>query len=59
MLAALRQAKIPVPMLSGFDYTAETKAVWQQVNEEREYGERDRNDYASWAITQVPDYLRE
>ena len=33
MLAALRQAKIPVPMIPEFDYTKECAAVWALINE--------------------------
>lgn len=35
MMAALRQAKIPVPLAEGFDFKAEMQAVWDEVNEER------------------------
>lgn len=39
ILAALRQKKIPVPMVTEFNYTDECKAVWAVVNEETErYG---------------------
>lgn len=34
VLAALRQAKIPLP-LSDFDFEAECKAIWEQANEDR------------------------
>jgi hypothetical protein len=35
LLAAIRQAKIPVPLFSSdFNYTEECKAVWAKINEE-------------------------
>lgn len=58
ILATLRQAKVPVPMMQGFNFSEECKKIWQEVNEEREYDRKERNDYASWAIEQVPDYLK-
>ncbi len=36
MLAALRQAKIPVPIAEGFDFTAEMKAIFSEINENRQ-----------------------
>lgn len=33
ILAALRQAKIPVPVATDFDFTAEMKKCWDSVNE--------------------------
>lgn len=33
MMAALRQAKIPVPMAEGFDFSAEMKALWGGINQ--------------------------
>lgn len=32
LMAAMRQAKIPVPMFTDFDYTKECKAVWDKIN---------------------------
>lgn len=32
LLASMRQAKIPVPLFTEFDYTKECKAVWDKVN---------------------------
>lgn len=34
IMAAIRQAKIPVPMIPEFDYTKECEAVWALINEE-------------------------
>jgi hypothetical protein len=36
-MAALRQSGIPCPAVPGFDFTAEMKAIWQDVNESKEY----------------------
>jgi hypothetical protein len=36
ILAAIRQAKIPVPCATDFSFTDEMKAVWQIVNERAE-----------------------
>jgi hypothetical protein len=36
ILAALRQKKIPVPMVEGFDFTGEMKAIWADINASRE-----------------------
>lgn len=36
MLAALRLAKIPVPMVDGFNFTEEMKQVWILVNQNRD-----------------------
>lgn len=33
ILAALRQANIPVPMADGFDFTTEMKAIWDDIND--------------------------
>lgn len=35
MMAALRQAKIPVPMAENFDFKAEMESLWHEVNRER------------------------
>ena len=35
IMAALRQRKIPVPMVESFDYKNEMEAVWAAVNEEQ------------------------
>lgn len=35
ILAALRQAKIPLPMVDDFDFTAEMKSIFNDINEER------------------------
>lgn len=43
MLAALRQARIPVPIAEGFCYTDEMKELWSNVNEAQ--FARDRNSY--------------
>ena len=32
MLAAIRQAGIPVPICEGFDFTAEMKEIWNCIN---------------------------
>ena len=32
ILASIRQAGIPVPMVTGFDWTNEMKAVWDEFN---------------------------
>lgn len=37
MMAALRQAKIHVPMATGFDFTRECKEIWSGINEDRQY----------------------
>lgn len=34
ILAAIRQAKIPVPLVTDFNFTNEMKAVWTDINEE-------------------------
>lgn len=36
MMAALRLAKIPVPMVEGFSFTEEMKEIWTGINESRE-----------------------
>lgn len=36
IMAALRQKKIPVPMVEGFDFKNEMQAVFNQVNENRD-----------------------
>lgn len=36
-MAALRQSGIPCPAVPGFDFTAQMKAIWQDVNEPEEY----------------------
>ena len=36
IMAALRQAKIPVPMATEFDYKKELEAFWKEQNTERE-----------------------
>jgi len=33
ILAALRQAKIPVPVATNFNFTSEMKDVWADINE--------------------------
>lgn len=33
MMAALRQAKIPLPMVEGFNFTEEMKSIWADINE--------------------------
>jgi hypothetical protein len=33
IMAALRQAKIPVPLAEGFNFSAECKAIWNAINE--------------------------
>jgi len=38
MMAALRQAKIPVPMAEGFDFKAEMKSIFDGMNEDRHQG---------------------
>jgi hypothetical protein len=38
ILAALRQAKIPVPIASDFNWTNEMKAVWAVLNKEQYEG---------------------
>ena len=35
IMAALRQAKIPVPMADNFDFKAEMKSIFDDLNEER------------------------
>lgn len=35
IMAALRQANIPVWMATGFDFKAELKALWDEVNNEK------------------------
>ena len=35
IMAALRQANIPVPAVDGFDFKAESKKIFDEVNEER------------------------
>lgn len=37
MLAAIRQAGIPVPMAEDFNFTAEVKDIWNGINEDRRY----------------------
>lgn len=37
ILAALRQKGIPVPAVSGFDFDAEMKAIWNEINEAKEW----------------------
>jgi len=36
MMAALRQAKIPVPMMEGFDFKQEMQNIMDSINEARE-----------------------
>jgi len=36
MMAALRQAKIPVPMMEGFDFKREMQNIMDSINEARE-----------------------
>jgi hypothetical protein len=36
MMAALRLAKIPVPMVEGFSFTEEMKEIWVGINDSRE-----------------------
>lgn len=38
ILAALRQSKIPVPMVSSFSFSDECAAIWKGINEEPPYG---------------------
>ena len=40
IMAALRQAKIPVPMVENFDFTAEMKTIMDGINEARFEGQR-------------------
>ncbi len=35
ILAALRQARIPIPLVSDFNFTEECKAFWAELNRER------------------------
>uniref|UniRef100_A0A6M3Y154 Uncharacterized protein n=1 Tax=viral metagenome TaxID=1070528 RepID=A0A6M3Y154_9ZZZZ len=35
IMAALRQAKIPVPMAEKFNFTAEMKNIWDGINESK------------------------
>lgn len=35
IMAALRQAKIPVPMAEKFNFTAEMKEIWDGINEDK------------------------
>ena len=35
ILAAIRQKKIPVPMVTDFNFTKEMKAIWDNINEAR------------------------
>lgn len=37
MMAALRQAKIPVPMAESFNFKTEMESIWRNVNLERAY----------------------
>lgn len=36
IMAALRQAKIPVPMANGFSFTNEMKEIWSSINEAKQ-----------------------
>ena len=33
IMAAIRQAKIPVPMVTGFNFSEEMKSIWADVNQ--------------------------
>lgn len=38
MLAAMRLKKVPVPMVEGFDFKAEMKSIFDDINDAREEG---------------------
>jgi len=39
MMAAFRQAKIPLPMVDGFNFTEEMKSIWADINAAQAHNE--------------------